>query len=192
MSSNAATLHDATPEGGPCGSTLAFAPRSVVASVMARSLRPHAPALSFLFVLACGGDDGNGNDELGSFDGPSTSESAGEAEAESTSSQSGSGTDSDPTDTNPTNASESDDGIKFDLGVSDMADTGGDPCGGGGDVEFSHIWIANSPYGTVSKIDTQSLTELARYQVRPQGGGMPSRTSVNVRGDMSWVRARAA
>ena len=65
-------------------------------------------------------------------------------------------------------------------------DTGttGCPNTGGGDVEFSYIWIANSPQGTVSKIDTQTLAEVGRYQVRPQGGGEPSRTSVNLRGDM--------
>jgi hypothetical protein len=62
--------------------------------------------------------------------------------------------------------------------------TGGCPDLGGGDVEFSFIWIANSPEGTVSKIDTQTLKEVARYRVRPQGGGDPSRTSVNLRGDV--------
>lgn len=65
-------------------------------------------------------------------------------------------------------------------------DTGttGCPDLGMGDVEFSYIWIANSPQGTVSKIDTQTLQEVGRYQVRPQGGGLPSRTSVNLHGDM--------
>jgi hypothetical protein len=36
----------------------------------------------------------------------------------------------------------------------------------------------------VSKIDTQTLQEVGRYRVRPQGGGEPSRTSVNLRGDV--------
>jgi hypothetical protein len=54
----------------------------------------------------------------------------------------------------------------------------------GGELEFSYIWIANSPQGTVSKIDTQTLVEEGRYQVRPQGGGQPSRTSVNLSGDV--------
>ncbi|MCA9713318.1 MAG: hypothetical protein KC468_01335, partial [Myxococcales bacterium] len=48
----------------------------------------------------------------------------------------------------------------------------------------SYIWIANSPEGTVSKIDTQTLEEVGRYQVRPQGGGQPSRTSVSLSGDV--------
>lgn len=63
--------------------------------------------------------------------------------------------------------------------------TGGGGCPDlGGDIEFSYIWIANSPEGTVSKIDTQTLKEVGRYRVRPQGGGEPSRTSVNLRGDV--------
>ncbi len=53
-----------------------------------------------------------------------------------------------------------------------------------GDLDFSYIWIANSPEGTVSKIDTQTMVEEARYQVRPQAAGQPSRTSVNLAGDM--------
>ncbi|MCA9683035.1 MAG: hypothetical protein KC457_12620, partial [Myxococcales bacterium] len=77
-------------------------------------------------------------------------------------------------------------GIKFDVVDDDLPnDTGGGCMGGmGGDLEFSYIWIANSPEGTVSKIDTQTLVEEGRYRVRPQGGGQPSRTSVNLRGDM--------
>ena len=54
---------------------------------------------------------------------------------------------------------------------------------GGGELE-SMIWIANSSQGTVSKIDTQTMTELGRYWVRPDGSGNPSRTSVNAVGDM--------
>src|SRR5690606_27223764 len=34
----------------------------------------------------------------------------------------------------------------------------------GGDVEFSYIWISNSPAGTVSKIDTKTRIEVARYR----------------------------
>ncbi|TPV95887.1 MAG: hypothetical protein B7733_07695 [Myxococcales bacterium FL481] len=55
-------------------------------------------------------------------------------------------------------------------------------------VTFSYIWIANSPEGTVSKIDTTTLVEHARYQVNPhpshQASAGPSRTSVNLDGDM--------
>lgn len=57
-------------------------------------------------------------------------------------------------------------------------------------IETSYIWIANSEQGTVSKIDTRELLELGRYWVRPDHGGSPSRTSVNLEGDVA-VAARA-
>jgi hypothetical protein len=63
-------------------------------------------------------------------------------------------------------------------------DTGADTDCGGGDVQFSYIWIANSPEGTVSKIDTETLLEVARYRTGPQGSD-PSRTSVNLKGDVA-------
>lgn len=45
-------------------------------------------------------------------------------------------------------------------------------------VTKSFIWIANSAEGTVSKIDTRTMTELGRYLTTPGGKGLPSRTSV--------------
>src|SRR5690606_11230691 len=59
-----------------------------------------------------------------------------------------------------------------------------DEMGGGGDA-LSVIWIANSGQGTVSKIDTKTGVELGRYMTRPDGGGSPSRTSVNRHGDVA-------
>jgi len=50
-------------------------------------------------------------------------------------------------------------------------------------VVFSHIWIANSPDGTVSKIDTETGTEVARYRTGP-GTPDPSRTTVGLDGDV--------
>ena len=52
----------------------------------------------------------------------------------------------------------------------------------GFDEVLSFIWIANSSEGTVSKIDTESAVEVARYRVE---GGQPSRTSVNLFGDVA-------
>ncbi len=54
-----------------------------------------------------------------------------------------------------------------------------------------HIWIVNTKEATVSKIDTSSLLEEARYRTGPRGeylsssqpGDDPSRTSVNTKGD---------
>jgi hypothetical protein len=73
-----------------------------------------------------------------------------------------------------------------------LAGTGGGiPSGGTGGVimqdqtvDASFIWIANSAEGTVSKLDTRTMVELARYQTRPDGMGRPSRTSVGDNGDV--------
>ncbi|MEM9463304.1 MAG: hypothetical protein AAGF11_54685 [Myxococcota bacterium] len=84
-----------------------------------------------------------------------------------------------------------DGGEKLDVNINDAGlGPGGDCPGGGGgmdgDVEFSLIWIANSPDGTVSKIDTTTGVELARYYTGPtDGGDDPSRTSVNLAGDVA-------
>ena len=53
------------------------------------------------------------------------------------------------------------------------------PCeeqGGGFGETLSYIWISNSTQNTVSKINTKTAIEEARYYVE---GGSPSRTSVN-------------
>ncbi|MCA9648391.1 MAG: hypothetical protein H6712_06490 [Myxococcales bacterium] len=72
----------------------------------------------------------------------------------------------------------------FDVGPPD----GAPACGGGmggGEGTLSHIWIANSPQGTVSKINTQTMIEEGRYIVRPDSAGSPSRTSVSLSGDVA-------
>jgi hypothetical protein len=83
-----------------------------------------------------------------------------------------------------------DDGDKLDVQVGTGGDSAGDCNSGGGGMpgqtEFSLIWIANSPEGTVSKIDTESGTELGRYFTGPTNGDDdPSRTSVNLVGDVA-------
>jgi hypothetical protein len=79
-------------------------------------------------------------------------------------------------------------GEKLDVGDG-MSTAGPGDCmgsGGGGQNTYSIIWIANSPEGTVSKIDTTSGVELARYYTGPtDGGDDPSRTSVNLTGDVA-------
>jgi len=84
--------------------------------------------------------------------------------------------------TPPTSTTEQadDTGERLDLG--DDTDTGPEPPIG---IEFSHIWIANSAPGTVSKIDTQTGVELARYETGPGDQAEPSRTSVNLLGDVA-------
>ena len=94
-------------------------------------------------------------------------------------------------------SSEDDDGesgpppIKLDVhavpdipGLADCEGDGGGK-GGGGEPDFSFIWIANSTQGTVSKINTQTMEEEGRYIVRPDSNGNPSRTSVSLNGDVA-------
>jgi hypothetical protein len=84
------------------------------------------------------------------------------------------------------------DGPKLDLlGSGDAGDNIGD-CGAGGggrgqgEEAFSIIWIANSTQGTVSKVDTTTAIELARYATGPGPNNPdPSRTSVNLFGDVA-------
>jgi DNA-binding beta-propeller fold protein YncE len=87
--------------------------------------------------------------------------------------------------------SDSGEGPKLDLfGDADAGENIGD-CGASGGAEdgdeaFSIIWIANSSEGTVSKIDTTTAIELARYATGPGPENPdPSRTSVNLFGDVA-------
>jgi hypothetical protein len=79
---------------------------------------------------------------------------------------------------------------KLDFGPPSDGGVGPGDCGGGGQGgtgnDYSLIWIANSPQGTVSKIDTKTGAELARYYTGPgNGSDDPSRTSVNLGGDVA-------
>jgi hypothetical protein len=130
-------------------------------------MRPRALAfIAIIAGLACADDSGRsgGDDGIGSLgtlgDGDTLDESGDSAE-------SGDQADSD----------------------TPAGDGDGDPCeGGGNQVEFSYIWIANSAQKSVSKIDTKTLTELGRYIVGPgQNSQGPSRTSVNLDGDVAVV-----
>lgn len=99
-----------------------------------------------------------------------SSPSASTSSAESTAGLSGSSSSS---------GSESDGGeIKLDVG----APVGGfGPCG----CELAYIWVANAEEGTVSKVNVRTLEEEGRYITRPDGNGNPSRTSVNLAGDVA-------
>ncbi|MCA9656167.1 MAG: hypothetical protein KC501_40055 [Myxococcales bacterium] len=93
------------------------------------------------------------------------------------------------TDSNDDVADDDGTGGRLDLGGgTDLGPNGGDCPGGGGtggDVEFSYIWVANSPQGTVSKIDTMTGVEVGRYATGPATQAEPSRTSVNLYGDVA-------
>lgn len=62
----------------------------------------------------------------------------------------------------------------------------GDPCGGQVVIpDKGFLWAANSSEGTISKIDTETVTEVGRYIVRPDKAGSPSRTSVSISGNVA-------
>jgi hypothetical protein len=130
---------------------------------------------TLLLVAACSGDE----DNRAASDGESGILSAGDAGTDQTS--------------DATNGDgDGDDGLKLDVGVgTDIGpvgcggDHGGRGPGGEDEIEFSYIWIANSSEGTISKINTVTLEEEGRYLVRPDGAGNPSRTSVNLNGDVA-------
>ena len=52
-------------------------------------------------------------------------------------------------------------------------------------IDLNHIWVANSPEATVSKVDTNTGHEVGRYKICSN----PSRTSVDLNGDV-WVGCR--
>ena len=61
------------------------------------------------------------------------------------------------------------------------------------DVNYSFIWVPNTNLGTISKVDTRTGNETGRYRVNsnPSHGGNPSRTTVDLKGDV-WVGTRQA
>ncbi len=71
------------------------------------------------------------------------------------------------------------------LDVSAGGAPAGQACTGVSSETYAHIWIANSPQGTVSKIDTRTGAEQGRYYTGPSMGiDNPSRTSVGLAGDV--------
>ncbi len=143
-------------------------------------------------AIACGGggsrataDDTASGSEGSSLTSPTTTTPASESgTGEGTMSGGSSGMTTAPADTS--SSSDNDDGIIFDVGGD--SDVGQNPCGGkgkGGQPEFSYIWVCNSAEGTISKINTDTLVEEGRYQTRPDTLGSPSRTSVNLSGDVA-------
>ncbi len=70
-------------------------------------------------------------------------------------------------------------------GATAGASSGSSAGGGGLEVDASFIWIANTDEGTVSKLDTRTMKELARYRTSPKGQGKPSRTSVGPDGSVA-------
>ncbi|PRQ03835.1 Virginiamycin B lyase [Enhygromyxa salina] len=143
--------------------------------------------LALPLAASCGGD-GSGRSSTGvesgvSLSGVETGEGVGDGDGDS---GDGDG-DGDPGDGDGDPGDGDGDGVKFD--VNSLPDGDGGNCGGegmGGDSAFSYIWIANSTQGTVSKINTVDGVEEGRYWTTPnEGDGNPSRTSVNLLGDVA-------
>jgi hypothetical protein len=171
-------------------------------------MRPSPTSASLVLFLALAGCDSDPPSESGSDAGSASigtitaGDSSGSASAETSAgdaSMSGSPT-TDPGQTSGDASSGgvggTDDGPKFD--VPDSPDTGSGGCtdgggsGGGGGTAFSNIWVANAPQGTVSKIDTESALEVARYRTTTDASNEPSRTSVNQFGDIAAGHRYAA
>jgi streptogramin lyase len=137
-------------------------------------------ALLAMALAACG-DDGRETGQTGGLSVGSLSAGSGITSAGGTEGNSSADGDGD---------GDGSGGVKVDVGFYDLGPGNGGDCPGGGgmmgdDVEFSYIWIANSPAGTVSKIDTRTGVEVGRYATGPATQAEPSRTSVNLYGDVA-------
>jgi hypothetical protein len=148
---------------------------------------------------ACGGSPGGGSggadDDVTTLPitdsgPPATTEATSAADSDGATSAATSATTA-PATTSDTGADSTGNPIYFDVGM--MPDGGGEGfcmpgMGGGGekgDPDFSYLWACNSTQGTISKIDTQTVTEVARYYTRPDLQGDPSRTSVSLSGHVA-------
>ncbi|MCA9691782.1 MAG: hypothetical protein KC636_19410, partial [Myxococcales bacterium] len=152
-------------------------------------------------VVGCGdsGRESGSSTASGSSGGSLTLTTSGsDAGTEGTegSSASGSGSDSDgstsgnTTESTTSSGSSATSGLKFDLAGTPDIELG---CGdsGGGDIDESFIWIPTTSAGTVSKIDTRTLVEVARYNTGPSGETESvSRTAVAGDGRFVVVNSR--
>ncbi|MEM6992565.1 MAG: hypothetical protein AAF721_18780 [Myxococcota bacterium] len=151
-------------------------------------------AATILMVVAvgCGDDGGRGPSTtidpsgVSVGDGGTGDDGSASTAGDDDGAGSGSAADDAPPDDNGDETPD-DDGMIWDVGSN-----GGEGCGEGnaGDLSYSYLWVANSPQGTMSKINTETLVEEGRYYVRPDSGGSPSRTSVGLSGDVA-VAARS-
>lgn len=169
------------------------------AAMVGRQARGVA-VLAGLLVGGCGDAAGPGADEVGESEvSGSDSESSSGTSAGSetdTSATTETETETRGTETSATTETETteddseseDTGTKFDMGAPPDApppDCYAEPL----DVP-SYIWIANTTDSTLSKINTETLEEEARYLTREDGMGNPSRTSVNLVGDVVVANRR--
>lgn len=178
------------------------------------------PALCAGVLAGCGGREGDGGiggrdsggsglTGEGSVSGTASSGSASDSSGEGTSesgategtgdSATGGGSTGGSSDGMSSGGSSATDGTggipRFDVGSDEDPGDPSETCDCGM-RDFSYLWVANSPEGTVSKINTRTLQEDGRYFTRPTAGarpqadGSPSRTSVSVDGKAVVVANR--
>jgi hypothetical protein len=148
-------------------------------------------------LIGCGGDgtsaSGSGSDEgVTSAPGSDTGTSSAESSTGGNSNSATAATTAPPTDdtSDPPADSSGPPPVGFDVASlpdlpPSVCQPGGKGGGGNGDPEFSFLWASNSAEGTISKIDTQTVTEVGRYATRPDALGSPSRTSVSLTGNVA-------
>ena len=118
--------------------------------------------------------------------GSTTDETTSGGTTEAVSGSSGNGSTS-----NGSNGSTSDSGNPPDTTDGNGVCLPGD-MGGMGMVEKSYIWIPSQDSGQISKVNTLTLVEEARYRTGPNGGGeSPSRTAVSADGRFVVVNNRS-
>jgi len=149
--------------------------------------------VAMLLAAACsdspnpaGTADGEGTGESMSTTAPAEETGPGTSTGAVTNSGSNSMSDSSP---DTTAADSSDDGSGIKLDVAALPDVPEQPCvmngGGNGGPAWSYLWASNAGQGTISKIDTETVTEVGRFITRPDGVGDPSRTSVSQSGHVA-------
>ena len=130
-----------------------------------------------LTLVGCNGErpEPAGGESSGADDGPTSDDPSGSSSTTSDDGDGDGGDDGEDSAASP----------RYDVGA--IPDAPGEECegsGGNGGLQLSYIWIANSSQGTISKINTQTVEEEGRYYAKPSGGD-PSRTSVNLNGDVA-------
>jgi hypothetical protein len=133
--------------------------------------------------IGCAGDGSSRGDDTsgisGDGDGDGDGNGDGDGDGDGTGDGDGDG------DGDGTGDGDGDGDHKWDLGgIPDASNDCADG-GGNGDPEFSYLWAANSSQGTISKIDTQTVTEVGRFITSVNSNGNPSRTSVSATGNVA-------
>ncbi len=146
---------------------------AVVASVRGMN-QPVLWTLALLGVAGCGDDGVSVWESAGGSRG-----STGQVDSSGSVPETGSVADTgDPTSEGSDDAADGDTAsLLLDVGATDVHIPTDCACG---NDEWSYLWLANSNDSTVSKINTETMVEEARYVTHPDRAGNPSRTSVSV------------